>query len=97
MQRLFAVLVVLSIGVVGDAAAGGRRGSGGGSSRVRTAPSGTGSSSKSVSVRGYTKKNGSYVAPARRTSADSTQRNNYTTKGNTNTYTGKNGSRDAKR
>ena len=97
MRRMFTVLVlVLSVGVIGDADAGRRRGGGGGgSSRVRA--SGTGSSSKSTSVRGYTKKSGTYVAPARRSSADGTQRNNYTTKGNANPSTGKAGTRGSNR
>ena len=52
---------------------------------------GTGSKSSSTSVSGYTKKNGTYVAPARRSTPDSTTRNNWSTKPNTNPYTGKQG------
>jgi hypothetical protein len=52
---------------------------------------GTGSKSSSTSVKGYTKKNGKYVAPARRSTPDSTTRNNWSTKPNTNPYTGRQG------
>jgi len=44
-----------------------------------------------VHVRGYTKKNGTYVAPHYRSSPDSSFNNNWSTKGNTNPYTGKPG------
>jgi len=44
-----------------------------------------------VSVDGYTKKNGTYVAPHQRTSPDSSFHNNWSTKGNSNPYTGKKG------
>jgi hypothetical protein len=46
-------------------------------------------------VRSYVKKNGTYVQPAHRTSPDRTQRNNYSTKGNVNPYTGKRGTKKA--
>lgn len=42
-----------------------------------------------VSVRGYTKKNGTYVAPYTRSSPDKNPYNNYSYPGNTNPYTGK--------
>ena len=54
---------------------------------------GTGSKSSSTSVSGYTKKNGTYVAPAKRSTPDSTTRNNWSTKPNTNPYTGTQGTR----
>lgn len=57
----------------------------------------TASSSRSTRVKGYTTKKGTYVAPYRRTKADRTQRNNYSTKGNTNPWTGAKGTRRAKR
>jgi hypothetical protein len=53
--------------------------------------------SHSTTTRGYTKKNGTYVAPAHKTTSNRTQRDNYTTKGNTNPYTGKQGTRTAKK
>lgn len=45
------------------------------------------------SVRGYTKRNGTYVAPHYRTSPDRSRSNNWSHKGNTNPYTGKRGSK----
>jgi hypothetical protein len=87
---VFAVLVVMGLASGAEA---GRRGS-----RSSSAPSGTGSKSSSHAVRGYTnKKSGTYVAPHRQTTPDRTQRNNYATKGNVNTYTGKAGTRNATR
>jgi hypothetical protein len=50
----------------------------------------------STAVKGYTKKNGTYVEPSHRTAPNHTQRDNYSTKGNTNTYTGKSGTRTPK-
>lgn len=49
-------------------------------------------------VRGYTKPStGTYVAPHHQTNPDRTQRNNWSTKGNTNPYTGKRGTKTATR
>jgi hypothetical protein len=56
---------------------------------------GTGASSGSHYVKGYTAKNGTYVKPHRQTNPDRTQKNNYSTKGNTNPWTGKKGTRNA--
>jgi hypothetical protein len=42
-------------------------------------------------VRGYTTKNGTYVAPHYQTNPDSSLLNNWSTKGNYNPYTGKPG------
>lgn len=46
-----------------------------------------------VYVRGYTKKDGTYVQPHHRTSPDNTRNNNYSTYGNTNPYTGQQGTK----
>jgi hypothetical protein len=54
---------------------------------------GTGSKGSSSSVRGYTKRNGTYVPPSRRTTPDSNKRNNYSAKGNMNPSTGKRGTK----
>ena len=48
-------------------------------------------------VRGHTTKSGKYVAPHHRTNPNKTQRDNYSTKGNTNPYTGKRGAKTPKR
>jgi hypothetical protein len=42
-------------------------------------------------VKGYTKSNGTYVAPHYRSNADKNVYNNWSTKGNSNPYTGKSG------
>jgi hypothetical protein len=61
---------------------------GGGSTR------GTTSKGSTTSVRGYTKKDGTYVAPHHRTSPDSSKNNNWSTKSNQNPYTGKPGTKE---
>lgn len=43
-------------------------------------------------VRGYVKRDGTYVQPHYRSSPDSSYNNNYSTQGNTNPYTGQQGS-----
>lgn len=45
-------------------------------------------------VRGYVKKDGTYVQPHRRTSPNSTKHDNWSSKGNYNPYTGKKGTKD---
>jgi len=47
----------------------------------------------SHSTRGYVTKKGTYVAPYRATNPNQTQRDNFSTKGNVNPYTGKAGTR----
>lgn len=47
--------------------------------------------SKHVRVNGYTRKDGTYVAPHYRTAPNSTNRDNFSTRGNTNPYTGRAG------
>lgn len=43
------------------------------------------------SVRGYTRKDGTYVNGYTRSDSDSSYNNNYSTRGNTNPYTGESG------
>lgn len=52
------------------------------------------SSGSSNSVRGYTKKDGTYVTPHQRTNPNGTQRDNWSSKPNTNPYTGKDGKKE---
>jgi len=47
-------------------------------------------------VRGYTKENGTYVAPHERTAPNNTDRDNYNTKGNYNPSNGQEGTRTPK-
>jgi hypothetical protein len=106
-MRTIALAALLVFGLVSSADAGRRGGGGGGShssrshsgshSGGRSGTTGTGSSSNSHAVRGYTTKRGTYVAPHRQTDPDHTQRNNYSTKGNVNPWTGKAGTRNATR
>lgn len=46
-------------------------------------------------VNGYIKKDGTYVAPHYKSAPDSNPYNNYSTQGNSNPYTGQQGTRDA--
>jgi hypothetical protein len=46
---------------------------------------------RGTSVKGYTKKNGTYVQPHRKSSANSTKLDNYSYQGNVNPYNGKKG------
>jgi hypothetical protein len=98
-MRMAALVALLILGFAPLAEAG-RRGGGGSSGsrspRSHSGVSGTGASSSSHSVRGYTTKRGTYVAPHRQTNADRTQRNNYSTKGNVNPSNGKVGTKYAR-
>ena len=48
---------------------------------------------QSTYVQGYVKSNGTYVQPHYRSAPDSTTSNNWTTRGNSNPYTGSYGTR----
>ena len=50
------------------------------------------STPKQHNVSGYTRSNGTYVAPHYRSTRDGARNNNWTTQGNTNPHTGKEGS-----
>src|SRR3954466_12654226 len=54
---------------------------------------GTTYSAAPVHVKGYTKKDGTYVAPHDRTAPNSTKNDNWSTKGNVNPETGKAGTK----
>jgi hypothetical protein len=83
MKQFFIFIYVLFIVfiVIGDVnvsyARGGRGSRGGGS----------------VSVKGYTRKDGTYVQPHNRSAPDGRFNNNWSTKGNVNPYTGKEGTK----
>ena len=47
-----------------------------------------------VHVDGYTRRDGTYVAPTVRSSPNNTKLDNYSTRGNVNPYTGNEGTRD---
>ena len=80
-----AVAVVMSISPVPLMAKGSK---GGGAPAPGTGPTGT-----STHVNGYVKKDGTYVAPHQNSTPDKTFENNWTTKGNNNLHTGKDGTR----
>ena len=48
----------------------------------------------SHATKGYTKKSGTYVAPSRATNPDKAKTNNYSSKGNINPSSGKEGTKD---
>lgn len=52
-------------------------------------------SAGSHGVKGYIKKDGTYVAPHRQTNPNSTQRDNWSSKPNVNPYTSKQGTKEA--
>lgn len=102
-MRTIALVALLAFGLVSSADAGRRGGGGGGSHSSGSHPgshsgmTGTGSSSSSHAVRGYTTRRGTHVAPHHQTNPDRTQRNNDSTRGNVNPWTGKAGTRNATR
>jgi hypothetical protein len=55
---------------------------------------GTGSNPNSHPVQGYTTSSGTYVPPHEQTNPNSTQSDNYGTRGNVNPYTGAVGTRN---
>jgi hypothetical protein len=57
-------------------------------------PRGSHTSGSETSVRGYTRKDGTYVAPHQRTTPDKSKSNNWSTKGNVNPHTGKPGTKE---
>lgn len=54
-------------------------------------------SSSDVAVRGYTRSDGTYVRPHMRSAPDGSTANNFSTRGNTNPYTGARGTRSPTR
>jgi len=51
-------------------------------------------STQTNSVKGYVKKDGTYVAPHHRTNPNNTQRDNWSSKPNYNPHTGKDGKKE---
>ncbi len=72
-------------------AKGGGRGGGG---HKGSYSGGSHSKGGDVSVRGHTRKDGTYVQPHHRKAPNSSKLDNYSTKGNVNPYTGKEGTVD---
>ncbi len=86
MKTTFALIVALTIVTPAFAKGGGQSSSSHSSSF--SSPSGS-----SHSIGGYTKSNGTYVAPSHATNPNATKADNWTTKGNVNPYTGKPGTK----
>lgn len=83
----FAATSVLAFGSTSAEARGGGHSSGSRSSSHA-------SSGGSHAIKGHTTKNSTYVAPARATNPNKTKRDNYSTKGNVNPQTGKEGTKN---
>lgn len=94
---LYSIVVIFSFALSNAAEA--RKSSGYSSKSYTSKPTvsssgyGTGSKVSNTSVRGYTKQNGTSVAPSHRSTPDSSKTNNWSTKPNMNPYTGKTGTR----
>jgi hypothetical protein len=82
-------------GGTGDQAShfGGRVDAGGDCSAGTVWRTGTGSNPNGHPVQGYTAPSGTYVPPHQQTNPNSTQTDNYSTRGNVNPYTGAVGTR----
>lgn len=80
-MKLFAVTAALGLALAAPAFA-----------KSSSYSPGTGSKSSSTQVHGYVKKDGTYVEPHQRSTPDHKFDNNWSTKGNANPYTGKDGS-----
>lgn len=92
MKKLLILATMISIAAMsGNAFARGSSYSGKSYTPSYSRSSASGSSDHSV--RGYTRSNGTYVAPSHATNPDSTRNNNYSTSGNVNPYTGKLGTK----
>lgn len=88
------VLCTISMGTYARGGGGGGHRSSGSHSNGTSHHSSSGHvNSQNHSVHGYTKKDGTHVAPSHATNPNSTRRDNYTHKGNTNPYTGKEGTK----
>jgi hypothetical protein len=88
------VLCTISMGTYArGGGGGGHRSSGSHSSGASHHSSSGHVNSQNHSVSGYTKKDGTHVAPSHATNPNSTRRDNYTHKGNTNPYTSKEGAK----
>ncbi len=97
MKKTLILLAALSLCAV--ASAKGYGGGGGHSGRHSSSHSGgysgaTHSSSGSHAISGYSRKDGTYVAPAHATNPNGTKHDNWTTKGNVNPHTGKEGTKE---
>lgn len=91
MRGIF--LIAAALALSSTAFAKGGRGGGSHSSYSSGYSKSYSSSGSSHTVSGYTRKDGTYVAPHHSTNRDNTKNNNWTTQGNVNPYTGKAGTK----
>ena len=91
------VLLALAVALSANPAFARGGGSHGGSFHSTYGGYGTGSGSSSHSVSGYTRRDGTYVAPHHATNPNGTQRDNFSAMGNVNPYTGETGTRPVTR
>lgn len=88
MKSIIVLAAILAVSSTAFARGGGGHSSGGHSSY-----SSSYGSSGSHSTSGYTKSNGTYVAPSHATNPNGTKADNWSTRGNVNPYTGKPGTK----
>lgn len=94
-MRIFSLIVFSALLTLAPGHEAFARGSSHHSSSTRySTPSTHVKSTVPVHVNGYTKKNGTYVAPHYRSHPDKSYNNNWSVKGNVNPYTGKPGTKN---
>jgi len=87
-------LMGLSLALVGALLCNSAFAKGGGHSGGHSGSHASRSSTGTHTVRGYTRKNGTYVAPHRQTNPNKSKKDNWLSKGNVNPDTGKAGTKD---
>lgn len=92
MKKLIFLTLTLSL-TLSAFAKGGSHSHSAGATRQEKEATGTGGKTEREHVDGYTKKDGTYVAAHDRSTKDDTKDNNWSTKGNTNPDTGKDGTK----
>jgi len=90
MKSIIVLAAFVALGSSAFARGGSGHSSGGHSS---SSSHSSGYPTGSHSTSGYTKSNGTYVAPSHATNPNSTKADNWSTKGNVNPYTGKPGTK----
>lgn len=93
MKKSLILVAALSLCSFAIAKGGGGHG-GGGHSASHYGSSSSSSHGSSHSVSGYTRKDGTYVAPSHATNPNGTRLDNWSTKGNVNPHTGKEGTKE---
>lgn len=89
MKKFAIAFFALALASAPIFARGGSGHSGGSHSSIKHSSTGG-----SHSINGYVKKDGTYVAPSHATNPNQAKYDNWSTKGNTNPYTGKEGTKD---